>query len=135
MDESSMTPLDLARAFLEKGREDEVLLERLVSDRDVTDAIFGFHAQQAAEKCIKAVLAIEQVRPARTHDLTELFDEVRSEYIEVPEEFDQLKEWSVFAVDDRYPSNKPPLPVNRADALTLVVSVRTWAQTIIDAHS
>lgn len=71
-----MTPLDLARAFIEKGTEDEVLLSELVSHPEVSDEIFGFHVQQAAEKFIKAVLAVEETRPTRSHDLGALFEEV-----------------------------------------------------------
>lgn len=60
-----MTPLDLARAFLQKGYEDEVLLGKLVTDTEVSESIFGFHVQQAAEKYIKAVLAMDASRPTR----------------------------------------------------------------------
>lgn len=47
--------LDLARVLLARAVDDETLVRRRVSsDTDVADAIVGFHAQQAAEKLIKA---------------------------------------------------------------------------------
>lgn len=67
-----MTPLDLARAFVAKAREDEDLLEQATTNLKVADSVFGFHAQQAAEKYLKAVLAIDQERPEWTHDLGKL---------------------------------------------------------------
>jgi len=43
--------------LLRKAMQDELVLERLVNDQDVDDDTLGFHAQQAAEKLLKAALA------------------------------------------------------------------------------
>ena len=66
-----MTPLDLARAFLQKGDEDEVLLGKLETDTEVSESIFGFHVQQAAEKYIKAFLTWHQVEFSQARTLDE----------------------------------------------------------------
>ena len=39
-----------------------------------SEAIFGFHAQQAAEKCLKAWIAFLGIRFPRTHDLMVLLE-------------------------------------------------------------
>jgi HEPN domain-containing protein len=108
-----MTPLDLARAFIEKGKEDELLLSKLVSEAEVSDDIYGFHAQQAAEKFIKAVLAVEEMRPTRTHDLAALFEEVESLGHDVPPEILEARSFTPFAVRNRYPFLAPAPTLDR----------------------
>jgi hypothetical protein len=53
--------LDLARVLLTRAVDDEKLVRKVCLDADVADSIVGFHAQQAAEKLIKAVLAARGV--------------------------------------------------------------------------
>ena len=50
-------PPDQPSMLLRKAMQDELVLERLVNDQDVDDDTRGFHAQQAAEKLLKAALA------------------------------------------------------------------------------
>jgi HEPN domain-containing protein len=67
-----MKPHDLARLYLDKAWEDELAALRLAVMDDVSDAIVGFHAQQAVEKSLKAVLALHEVRVRKTHDIATL---------------------------------------------------------------
>ena len=46
-----MPPPDRPEVLLHKARQDELVVERLLGDRDVDDDTLGFHAQQAAENC------------------------------------------------------------------------------------
>ena len=50
--------------LLHASRDDEAILELEVADR-----IFGFHAQQAVEKLLKAVIGAHGERFEHTHDL------------------------------------------------------------------
>jgi len=45
-----------AELLLHKAQQDEFALEKLISDPASPDEIIGFHAQQAIEKTLKAVL-------------------------------------------------------------------------------
>ncbi|MDP2766575.1 MAG: hypothetical protein Q8O41_03865 [Candidatus Methanoperedens sp.] len=45
-----MEPLERAELLLAKSKDDETLLEEIISNEKVRDEIIGFHAQQAAEK-------------------------------------------------------------------------------------
>ncbi|HEX5527332.1 MAG TPA: HEPN domain-containing protein [Solirubrobacterales bacterium] len=54
---------------MEKAAGDEIVLRRLSDDDDVPDDVLGFHAQQAVEKMMKAVLALNGVTFERTHNL------------------------------------------------------------------
>ncbi len=60
-----------ARAWLLKAESDLTAAERLVAVEGPFDAVC-FHAQQACEKALKAVLAFADVEIPRTHNLEEL---------------------------------------------------------------
>ena len=62
--------------LLAKAAEDETALAILAGNPQVADAIVGFHAQQAVEKWLKALLCHRQVNYQRTHDLALLLDAV-----------------------------------------------------------
>ena len=62
---------DLAHGWLEKARSDLYATERLLDGNGLYDAAC-FHAQQAIEKAMKALLALSGQPIPRTHDLDEL---------------------------------------------------------------
>ena len=49
-----MTAREQAEIFVAKADEDMHLLEALLDDTTTSDSIWGFHAQQAVEKLLKA---------------------------------------------------------------------------------
>lgn len=125
-----MTPLDLAKILLAKAQEDEEHLKQIVDNPMTSETIFGFHAQQAVEKYLKAVLAIAQVTPVRTHEVNELLAQVENAGYDVPERFAELPAWSPFAVAGRYEDVDTP-SLDRQHALHLVIEVRQWAEELI----
>jgi HEPN domain-containing protein len=64
-------PIDLARRFLAVADRDLKTLQLLIAAPDSDDQAIGFHAQQAIEKYLKAVLAVNQIAFRKTHDLVE----------------------------------------------------------------
>ncbi len=60
---------ELAQLLMEKAAGDEKILLRLIDDEDIPDDGLGFHAQQAVEKMLKAVLARNEVSYERTHNI------------------------------------------------------------------
>ena len=51
----------LAEKFLYKAGQDMTVLEKWRQDTDIAEEILGFHAQQTAEKMLKAVLAYQGI--------------------------------------------------------------------------
>ena len=51
------SPLEHARALLARARDDLYVVRRLRTDPDAPGWVLGFHAQQAVEKALKAVLS------------------------------------------------------------------------------
>jgi len=60
-------PKEVAAGLLESARGDADAA-RLIADAEVPDRIVGFHAQQAVEMFLKAVLVMRGVGYERTHD-------------------------------------------------------------------
>ena len=61
-----MEPLERAKLLLAKARDDETVLEEIISNEKIRDEIIGFHAQQAAEKLLKALLMAKNIPYRRT---------------------------------------------------------------------
>lgn len=121
-----MTPLDLARVFLSKAREDLEALELLAPSR-VADEIVGFHAQQAVEKALKAVLTAADVRVGRTHDIGHLLSLVADARIEAPDWLAEVTALGPYAVLARYAEVATDEPLDRTASIVLTRRVLLWA--------
>jgi HEPN domain-containing protein len=66
-----------AASMLQMARRDRDALAATVDLPQVADAIYGFHAQQAVEKALKAWLALRGEHYPLTHDLPRLFSLLR----------------------------------------------------------
>lgn len=126
-------PHDLARLLLGKAAQDEAATRVLLDSRDVADEIVAFHAQQACEKALKAVLALHGVRYGRTHNLATLLDLLGDEGVDVPPDLSEVASLTPFGVMFRYedfPSDTEPF--DRSRAYALVQRVREWAVSLIE---
>lgn len=109
-----------ARVLLTAAERDISALHGM-ADADVfADEIFGFHVQQAAEKILKAWLALlGEVYPT-THDLTRLLA-ILSECDVEATRFNELVEYTPFAVQFRYaPGDLSAQPLDREASIERV---------------
>jgi len=123
-----MGPLERAKLLLSKAHDDEVLLEEIVTNDKITDEIIGFHAQQAAEKLLKALLMAREIPYRRTHDLRELIDLISDHNIPFPEALMEVRALSPFAVEFRYDylPMEDETPFDRNNALEIIKKLRIW---------
>jgi HEPN domain-containing protein len=87
-----------------------------------------FHAQQAAEKAIKAVLLRHGIRFPYVHDIRELILLLKRKAINVPARVWKARELTNYAVETRYPGLSEP--VNDKEylaAVALAEAVLRWA--------
>jgi HEPN domain-containing protein len=88
------------------------------------EEIFGFHAQQAVEKAIKAWLNLAGKPYPRTHDLEALLVLLEESGAEVPQFFWELIDLSDFAVQLRHESYEyDEEPLDRAWLVRRVTAV------------
>jgi HEPN domain-containing protein len=122
---------DLARVLLDRAEDDITLVRRVVDDTEIADAIVGFHAQQAVEKALKAVLAAREIEYAKTHALGYPIGLVEANAIEVPVAVLDAGELSPWAVDFRYETDDEPA-LDRQATLALIDEIRAWARASVD---
>lgn len=114
--------LEVVRRWVEKAENDLITAEHTLKLEETCpyDAIC-FHAQQCAEKYIKALLVFKWCDFPKTHDLVELTALLPPDS---PLEIDvaELKRLSPYAVEARYPNEGEPL--TRVQALGAVEIAR-----------
>ena len=93
-----------------------------------------YHAQQAAEKALKAVLLDKGIGFRYVHDLQELITTLKRAAVEVPESVEQAAELTEYAVEARYPGgNEPVTEPEYRKAVKCAEAVLSWAESILQA--
>lgn len=96
-----MPPHDRALAFLLMARKDFLALQAMTDAHHFSGEIFGFHAQQAVEKSLKALVAAIGGTPPITHNLILLLTMLEDAGVDVEDWWD-LVELNAYAVQYRY---------------------------------
>ncbi|MBI2433574.1 MAG: HEPN domain-containing protein [Candidatus Hydrogenedentes bacterium] len=65
---------EMIRMLLHKAGQDQAVLETLLNDPRFDDETLGFHAQQAAEKLLKAWLVFQGVDYPKVHRIETLLE-------------------------------------------------------------
>lgn len=125
------TERDQARTLLSKAAKDEALVRKVSSDTDIADELVGFHAQQAIEKSMKAVLAANGVKFPFIHDLGVLRELCEQAGAPLPEEVGDVAELTPYAGGLRYDEDTLEL-VDRERARRSATAAVEWARTIVD---
>lgn len=117
---------DLVRGWLEKARRDLIVaLNELSRSEPLTDVIC-FHAQQAAEKYLKAYLTWYEIEFPKTHDLEDLVllaGQKDPEFLALKDEVAML---TPYAVETRYPEFEEPSLEDAKEAVQLAEKVRDF---------
>jgi HEPN domain-containing protein len=120
----------LARVLVRKAEGDAKAMRFLASNPEIDDESIGFHAQQAVEKWVKAVMASSGLPEERTHDLGGLLDILAAAEIELPPGSDRLDFLTGFAVPLRYEERLDLDPLDRDGVVALVDEVGEWAERL-----
>lgn len=121
-----------AQLLLRKAREDLDALIKLAPDGDTADAIVGFHAQQAVEKALKAVLAASGEDFPWTHDLRYLLERLADLEAPMPSSLHEVRVLAPWAVEFRYGGTIED-PLDREGAVALAKKAAEWAETQVEA--
>jgi HEPN domain-containing protein len=123
---------DLLRQWLTKAEEDFAVAEHLLSENTPYLGTVGFHAQQASEKFLKAVLVHYQVEFPKTHDLGRLLDLVATANAPLAASLRGATALNPLGATMRYPSDLPELTAEDArTAVGLAASVREAVRALL----
>jgi len=114
------------RQWLNKAEEDYSLAKHLVEEDASFYSAISFHAQQAAEKYLKAFLVDRQIEFPKTHDLAGLLDLVSVGDKELADSLREIVVLTSYGVDARYPTDLPSISCEEAGrAVELATKVST----------
>jgi HEPN domain-containing protein len=126
----SLAQFEEAQLLLRKAREDADAVAKLAPDGNTADAIVGFHAQQAVEKALKAVLAAFGEDFPWTHDLRYLIERLGDLETPPPSSLHEVRVLAPWAVEFRYGETIDD-PLDREQAGELVTETIAWAEAQI----
>lgn len=116
----SSTPLTQAQILVIKAAEEEKTLQAVEN----ADAIVGFHAQQAVEKLMKALLSQLDVPFELTHSLERLEKVLKANHETLPATPIALSDLTDFAVVYRYELMFQVRPPDRSELIETVRLIR-----------
>ncbi len=101
----------ITREWLARAIDDLAAAEELLDREDLTN-IVAFHAQQAVEKALKAVIEELDLGLHRTHSLTRLYEMIRP-YHPVIADVDMMDRLEAVYIEARYPGEMGLLPYGK----------------------
>ncbi len=126
-------PPESPQAWLQRARSDLALGRAALNVPDVFPEDACFHAQQCAEKALKALLIHRGIDFPRTHVLETLLDLLTAAGVEVPPQVDEAFVLTQYAVETRYPGEWEPVsPEEARQALDTAAEVLTWVAMQIE---
>jgi HEPN domain-containing protein len=116
---------DFVQQWLDRACKDLTAAEVLLKERFEDYESVGFHAQQAAEKFIKAFLVRHQLEFPKTHDITVLRRLVARVDAELANGLATADALTPYGVEFRYPGDLPSVSRNEGEkALRLAEQTR-----------
>lgn len=126
----------LAGEWLAKAGADLLVCEQLLGQGAVFLETVSFHAQQAAEKSLKALLVARQVEFPKTHDIERLLELVELGDGPLAAALGEAAELTPFGVEYRYPGEYPPVSAESARACVAVArSVHDRVSSHVSRHA
>lgn len=113
--------------------ESDLNLARVAQERnDVLPEQACFHAQQAVEKALKAVLLFKGIEFPPIHDIEALLEIAKQNHVALPQEVADAGALTPYAVEVRYPGHLEDVtPSDVSDAIGIAQSVFGWASIMV----
>src|SRR5574341_1359274 len=124
------SPHDHARALLQKAANDLTAASATLATGEALDTVC-FHAQQAVEKSLKALLALHDVEYPWRHDIGELVELVRPFHPGIAQAEDRLISMTPYAVELRYDSEFDPSIDRAAEAVQTATELHGLISTLV----
>lgn len=125
--------VDDPREWLNRARSD-LALSHSVPGEDVYLEDLCYHAQQAAEKALKAVLLHQKVDFPYTHNVAELLELVAASGVAIPQRLTEAERLNDYAVTARYPGVDDPVEATEhREAVALAREVVEWSEDLLES--
>jgi len=118
-----MRAIEQAQLLQRKAAQDLAVLQKLINDPTINTETLGFHAQQAAEKLIKALLALGGHDYPRTHDLGLLLDLLAAVDVRIPEVLLTVENLTPFSTVFRYDDLPLEATIERQEWLPILLAL------------
>lgn len=118
---------EASRVLAHKAAEDATAVREFAANSEIADSIIGFHAQQAVEKWLKAVMASRGLKRSRIHDIEGLLEVLEKDDAELPPARATLDELTQYAVPLRYDQLLDAESLDRETTVAMVDEVGKWA--------
>jgi HEPN domain-containing protein len=128
------TPSDLARGWMQKGDSDRLNADRTAQSTGPYDTAC-FHAQQAVEKYLKAVVAQAGSPIPRTHDLEDIYNHCLAIQPALVLDRMELSLLTPYAVQLRYDIDFWPDQATAEEALATVDRVRAAVLSVLPSST
>jgi HEPN domain-containing protein len=106
---------------------DDLEIARMIDQQDLSKVALGFHAQQAVEKALKAVLSARGIEYPFTHDLAFLIGLCRESDLDLPDELGAADRLAPYATTVRYGLGNPT-SVDPSEAIHWAQLAISWAE-------
>jgi len=125
----------LVAQWVKKAEDDFRTIEHLATEAEGFASIIAFHAQQAVEKYVKALLTLHRVDFPKTHDLRLLLDLLRHVEPATARAIYDSRWLTPFGAAIRYPGDCPELrPGDEEKAIELARSVRNVVLNVLKPY-
>ncbi len=128
-------PREEAAILMRKAQGDATAMRKFAADPEISDEIIGFHAEQAVEKWLKAVIGSRGSRFEYTHDLRHLIELAKAAVGDFPFEVAAVIALTEYAVPLRYDELLDSEPLDRDATVALVDRLGRWASAQLAEES
>ena len=127
---SFMTEINELKSWIAYAEQDYSASKTLLSLKKPLLVPVCFHAQQCAEKYLKALLILKDVDFPKTHDLPTLNTLCNQNGILTGFDPQQLADLTKYAVQARYPGSEPTREETK-EAMDIAKTVRRFARSLL----
>src|SRR5208337_3945837 len=118
--------------WMSHAKSDLRLTQLAAGDEFVRSEQVCFHAQQAAEKSIKALLLSQAIEFPLTHDIEELLEIAENNGLVLPKDIADVSHLTPYAVETRYPGYWDEISEDDVkEAVRLATITVEWADEVL----
>ncbi|XCN73829.1 MAG: HEPN domain-containing protein [Candidatus Electrothrix aestuarii] len=121
----------ITREWLDRAKDDLAVIEEIIDNHALTNMV-AFHAQQAVEKTLKAVIEEYEIAFVRTHKLEFLLEKTKA-HLNFPVDMQSIRRLDEVYTEARYPSELGLLPYGKPsedDARTMQEFARNLHENV-----